>query len=325
MTSEISNNQFKASTGNQNKITLALGGGVALGWAHIGVLKALEKAGIEIAAIAGTSIGALVGGAYLAGHLTDLEEFARSTNKLKILQFLDLQIHGQGLLGGETVVKELNKYLGGLSIEDLSAPYAAIAADLIKGKEIVSLKGPLVDAIRASISLPGLFTPVQQGGQFLVDGGMVNPLPVSAARKLSSCPVVAIDVTGDYFGRAESLGIKPWDKTNLLPAKSVGANRTFSMFSTLSNRLFKRKSDGPNLIATATASYALLVREMTQAQLKVSPADLHIVPKIGHVSMIEFDRADELIEAGEMIIEEKLTQIRSISQQKTSSQKLQNV
>lgn len=301
------------STKPVQKITLALGGGAALGWAHIGVLRACSEDGIEIGGIAGTSIGALVGAAYLAGKLDELEELARSTNLLRILSFIDFQLHGKGLLGGGTVVRELNKYLGGYSIEDLALPYAAVAADLIEGEEVVFTKGPLVDAIRASISIPGVFTPMQCAGRCLVDGGMVNPLPVSVARTIASYPVVAIDITGDYRGQAQSLGIKKRNETELLPAPAAQGDHGADIVTSIARRFFNRNSDAPNLIATLTASFALHVRHMTRAQLTVTPPDVHIVPKIGHISMMEFDRADELIAAGHKAIIERIDDVRSIA------------
>lgn len=303
---------------NGGGIGLALGGGVALGWAHIGVLKALDRAGITVNAIAGTSIGALVGGAYLTGHLADLEAFARAVTKLRVLQFLDVQLLGPGLLGGETVVHELNKYLGDSLIEDLPKPYAAVSADIVKGEAFVSRSGSLVDAIRASISIPLLFTPVQHEGRCLVDGGIVNHLPVDVARSLTHNPVVAIDVVGDHFSRTESRGITASDSQDIFPEGAEAENQSSGLISSLTAKLFKHKASepkmhAPNLFSTLTASYTLFVREITNAQLAISPADLHITPRVGHVSIVDFDQAEELIKAGEEIIEKKIEDIRDLA------------
>ena len=299
------------------RVTLALGGGAALGWAHIGVLRAFSDFGFQIGAVAGTSIGALVGGTYLAGHLDALEEIARSASILKILSFLDLQLHGRGLLDGDSVVRELNKFMSGVRIEELPLPYAAVAADLIAGEQVVFREGLLVEAIRASISIPGVFTPLQLGGQFLVDGGMVNPLPVSVARVLSNDPVVAIDITGDYQGQTASLRAKPGGASDNQGEPAYQAFIPKALASSIAGRFFNRNSDAvgadaPNLVATMAASFALHVRHMTRAQLGVAPADVRIIPSIGHISMMDFNRAGELIDAGYAAIEAEAPRLRAL-------------
>jgi NTE family protein len=156
-------------------VTLALGGGAALGWAHIGVVRLLQERGLPIAGVAGTSIGAVVGAALAAGKLDVLENLARSTNGLTVLRFLDLSFRPGGVLGGRAVEKELTRHFSGLSIEALPTPFASVAADLITGNEVVLRSGSLVEAVRASLAIPGVFTPVMRDGQILADGGLLNP------------------------------------------------------------------------------------------------------------------------------------------------------
>ncbi len=166
------------------KIALALGGGAARGWAHIGVLRALDEAGIEVGMIAGTSIGALVGGCYLAGKLDELEAFARSLTMRRIASLLDLTIGGSGLFGGMRLTKRMQEHLEGLNVEDLDRPFVAVAAEVNTGHEVWISSGSLITALRASYALPGIFEPVRSNSRTLVDGALVNPVPVSVCRSL---------------------------------------------------------------------------------------------------------------------------------------------
>jgi NTE family protein len=189
-------------------VSLALGGGAALGWAHIGVVRLLQERGLPIAAVSGTSIGAVVGAALAAGKLDVLENLARATNGLTVLRYLDVSLKPGGVLGGRTVERELTRHFSGLTVEDLPTPFAAVAADLISGTEVVIRTGSLVEAVRASLAIPGLFSPVLRDGQILADGGLLNPVPVSAARCLSAAPVVAVNLQGDYLRRAAAAGLQ---------------------------------------------------------------------------------------------------------------------
>ncbi len=183
-------------------IALALGGGAARGWAHIGVLRALDEAGIEINMIAGTSIGALVGGCYLAGKLDALEEFARSLTKRRIFGLLDFKLGGNGLFGGMRLTARLHEHLDGLTFADLPKPLVCVAAEIRTGHEIWLSEGSLIDAMRASYALPGVFEPVICNGRVLVDGALVNPVPVSVCRAYEQPLVVAVNLHYDLFGRA---------------------------------------------------------------------------------------------------------------------------
>ncbi|TIV25524.1 MAG: Patatin, partial [Mesorhizobium sp.] len=179
--------------GRKAGISLALGGGCARGWAHIGVLRALDEAGIEVSMIAGTSVGALVGGCYLAGKLDELEEFARSLTKRRIFGLLDLNLRGSGLFGGMKLDQRLREHLDGARFDDLS--------EIRTGHEIWLSSGSLVTAMRASYALPGVFEPVPCNGCMLVDGALVNPVPVSVCRAYEQPLVLAVNLHYDLFGR----------------------------------------------------------------------------------------------------------------------------
>ena len=165
-------------------IGLALGGGGARGWAHIGVMRTLGRAGIVPDIICGTSVGALVGGVHLAGKLDALEAWARSLHRLRIMSYLDFRVSG-GMIGGQRLRAVMREHLGAVSIEELPAPFTCVATDLVTGHEVWLNRGDLVDMLRASFSLPGLFSPVQVEGRWLVDGALVNPLPVSVCRAMA--------------------------------------------------------------------------------------------------------------------------------------------
>jgi NTE family protein len=257
-------------SGNQSltPISLALGGGAALGWAHIGVVRLFQERGLPIAAVSGTSIGAVVGAALAAGKLDVLENLARATNGLTVLRFLDVSLKAGGVLGGKAVEKELTRHFSGLNIEDLPTPFAAVAADLISGSEVVMRTGSLVEAVRASLAIPGVFTPVLRDGQILADGGLINPVPVSTARSLSDAPVVAVNLQGDYPRRAAANGL------NAMATKPA------------------------NVVKLSKVSFYLLLTALTDLKMALNPADVTITPLVGHMETGQFTKADELIQLG---------------------------
>ncbi|HVG50571.1 MAG TPA: patatin-like phospholipase family protein, partial [Xanthobacteraceae bacterium] len=175
-------------------IGLALGGGSARGFAHIGVLRVLQKHGIEAQVIAGTSIGALSGGIYAAGRLDKFDEWARTLTRRRIFSYLDFSIVGSGLIGGTRLAESLTSELGDLRIEDLPVKFTAIATEIGTGHEIWLSRGLLSEAMSASYALPGVFPPVQLGGRWLMDGAVVNPVPVSAARAAGARLVIAVNL-----------------------------------------------------------------------------------------------------------------------------------
>jgi NTE family protein len=182
-------------------IGLALGGGAARGFAHIGVMRALAARGIVPDVIVGTSIGAVVGGCYAAKELESLETWARSLTVRGVLGYLDVSLSGSGLIRGGHLAKRLSESLKDTRIDDLAIRFAAIATEFNTGHEIWLTRGHLAEALRASYALPGIFPPVLIGGRWLVDGALVNPVPVSAARALGARLVIAVNLNSDLFGR----------------------------------------------------------------------------------------------------------------------------
>ncbi len=251
------------------KITLALGGGAGLGWAHIGVIKTLQDANIEIAAVSGTSIGAIVAACFAADKLRQLEEIALSTNVRMMIKFIDPTISRGAFFGGRIVESELTKHLGEMTFADLHIPVSVIAADLITGDTVILDEGPLVAAVRASMSLPGVFKPVQIGDKLLVDGGAAIPVPVTPAKKLApNVPCVAISLQNDYLNRARGAGIA--------------------------------KADGPlpGSISVIKASVGLSLANLAAYAIALDPPEILLNLPVGHIDIQNFTRAEELIEIG---------------------------
>lgn len=258
-------------------IALALGGGSARGWAHIGVLRALDEAGIEVGMIAGTSIGALVGGCYLAGKLDELEEFARSLTMRRIAGLLDFTIGGGGLFGGMRLTRRMQEHLQGLCIEDLSRPFVAVAAELSTGHEVWIGSGSLITAIRASYALPGIFEPVHCNGRTLVDGALVNPVPVTVCRAHEQHMVVAVNLNHDLYGRSTVIKHS---------AKEHESDE-------LSDKHERR-----GLPSVMVQSYNIIQDRISRARLAGDPPDIALQPRVSDIGLSEFHRAAETIDRG---------------------------
>ena len=183
------------------KVGLALGSGSARGWAHIGAIEAIEEAGIPIHYVAGTSIGAFVGAVYATGDLASLKEFALQMDWKKVLSYFDVVFPKSGFMDGKKVHELFSIHTDAKTFEDFKIPVKMIATDLKTGKKVVIDSGNIIEGIRASISVPGVFTPVKQGDKWLVDGGLVDPVPVTAVRNMGANFVIAVDLNSDLINR----------------------------------------------------------------------------------------------------------------------------
>lgn len=264
-------------------VALALGGGAALGWAHIGVLRALERHGIGLAAVAGTSIGALAAVCAAADRLDVLEGLARSANIRTVLRYLDPHLRKGAMLGGRGIARQLEAHLGDRRLEALAHPCAVVAADLLTGDAVVLREGPTVAAVRASIAIPGIFAPVVMGDRLLVDGGLVMPVPVAAARQLSNRPVIAVNLQSDYRRRIEAVGLRP-----------------------------RRGRMAPTTMGITRASIGLLLTQLARQSLVLDPPDLELALPVGHIDVRDFTRAHELIAIGDAAVEGALPQIKRL-------------
>jgi NTE family protein len=279
-------------------IGLALGGGGARGFAHIGVLRTLLAHGIEPDVIVGTSIGAVVGGCFGAGRLPMLEDWARGLTRRGILSYLDITLTGAGLIGGGKLAARLEEHLGNTPIEALPIRYAAITTEVGTGHEIWLNRGRLVDAMRASYALPGIFPPVALGGRWLVDGALVNPVPVSAARVLGARLVIAINLSSDIIGR--SLIVAGENPSQQEQPAEPERGRWRTMFGTerALKRQFVSNSRRPGIPTVMVDAFNIMQDRITRARLAGDPPDVLITPRLGHVGWFDFHRAEEAIEVG---------------------------
>ena len=297
-------------------IGLALGGGAARGFAHIGVLKALDRAGIRPSVVAGTSIGAVVGGIWAAGKLDTLEEWALSLTKRNVLGLLDFNLGAAGLIGGRRLMELMRRNVGGIAIEDLPIVFAAIATELGTGHEIWLTRGDFVDAIRASYALPGIFTPVKVGGRWLMDGALVNPVPVSAARAMGARMVIAVNLNADVFGR----GTVIQDHGGVVErvAEMAVAEKKEGLAGMLSPERLRRQffaapsGDGPRGLTTVMIdAFNITQDRIARSRLAGDPPDVMLSPKLARIGLFEFQRAKEAIAAGTEAAERALQDISS--------------
>jgi len=296
-------------------IGLALGGGAARGFAHIGILKTLRANGIVPDVVVGTSIGAVVGGAYATGHLDSLEEWGRSLQGMRnILGYLDIRLNGSGLIGGEKIATRLEEAIGHTLIEDLGVKYASVATEVRTGHEIWLTRGRVVDAMRASYALPGIFSPVLIGDRWLVDGALVNPVPVSAARALGAEIVIAANLSSDIFTHSTTIyshGAVP--ETVPPAAEATTAKRRFPrLFSP--EKTMKREFFGgagrPGISSVMVDAFNIMQDRITRARLAGDPPDLLITPRVGHFGWFDFHRGEDLIAHGTRAAERALESIQ---------------
>jgi NTE family protein len=294
-------------------IGLALGGGAARGFAHIGVIRALMAHDIVPNVVVGTSIGAVVGGAYVAGHLDRLEEWARGLQPRNIFGYLDIRLNGSGLIGGEKLAAQLEASLGQTLIEDLPTKFASVATEVRTGHEIWLTHGRMVEAMRASYALPGIFSPVLIGDRWLVDGALVNPVPVSAARALGAEIVIAANLSSDVFTHATTIYShgQPVEVPETVIDPAPPKRRFGKFFSP--ERTMKREFFGgggrPGISSVMADAFNIMQDRITRARLAGDPPDLLITPRVGQIGWFDFHRAADLIAFGERAAERALNSI----------------
>jgi NTE family protein len=283
-------------------IGLALGGGAARGFAHIGILRSLLANGVVPDVVVGTSIGAVVGGSYAAGHLDALEDWARSLQPRSVFGYLDIRLNGSGLIGGEKLATQLEATIGPVQISDLPVKFASVATEVRTGHEIWLTQGRLVDAVRASYALPGIFAPVLVGDRWLVDGALVNPVPVSAARALGAEIVIAANVSSDVFGHGTTIfshgtPLEDADPAPETRTRKRGIGRFFSPEWILKREIFGTP-ERPGISTVMVDAFNIMQDRITRARLAGDPPDLLISPRVGKIGWFDFHRADELMAHG---------------------------
>ncbi len=291
------------------RIGIALGGGGARGWAHIGVLRTLIKAGFEPTIVAGTSIGAIVGGAFAAGKLDELEEFALGLDRKASWKLADMNLgKGGGLIKGDKVAQALREIVGDPEIGKLKKKFTAVATELFTGHEIWIEEGSLITAMRASYALPGIIVPVTIEDRPLIDGGITNPVPVSACRAMGAQLVIAVPLPASqtpnqrFIKETTEVDGSAWQK-------ALAVFREPERF--VARQLF---GDEPGELTTATVSVAalnILLDRMTRVRLASDPPDITISSDIGKIALLEFDRAEEAIAIGTAATERILPEIEA--------------
>ena len=276
------------------RIGLAIGGGAARGWGAIGVVRRLAEAGIVPDVVAGTSMGAVVGACDLAGRLDQLEAFAAELTPRRVVSLLDLHLGGSGLINGDRLAELLVSHLDDILVEDLGRPFTAVATELATGHEIWLNSGRLVDALRASYALPGIFEPIRIGRRLLVDGALVNPVPVSVCRALGADLVIAANLSTDTFAHGTVVQTLPADGIVAPETEPSDGGRGQGLF----RRFFGSSADRPGLSGVMMESFNIIQDRITRSRLAGDPPDVMIAPRLGHIGLFDFHRAREAIAIG---------------------------
>ena len=300
---------------DNSKIGIALGSGSARGWAHIGVLKELAELGIKPDIVAGSSIGALVGAAYASDKLDEMEKVVTNLTWKEIVAYLDMSIIGGGLIQGDKLVNFFRQHIDELNIESLPHKFAAVATELNSGREVWLQDGDLLDAVRASSALPGLFTPVKKNNQWLIDGGIVDPVPVSLCRAMGADIVIAVSLNGDIVGK-HGRNHKPqietypektkkeddniaalWNRISEQLEKTISKNK-----NVLLSRLLGETQDSPGLVEVLMGSIHIMQDRITRSRMAGDPPDIILSPKLSHLGLLEFDQGKIAIKEGRAVV-----------------------
>lgn len=281
------------------RVGLALGSGSARGWAHIGVIRALEKAGVRPDILCGTSVGALVGAAYAAGELDRLESWVLGLGIGDVIGFLDVSL-SSGVLKGDRLMEFFRRHLADRPIEELGVPFAAVATSLRTGAEVWLRSGSTLDAVRASISLPGLFAPVRWEGSLLVDGGLVNPVPVSLARAMGADIVIAVDLGSDVLGRRFRAASAPKAPAGTAPnwMRKLQEN-----LSALAPAKSPDEPATPSMLDVLTTCMDIVQVRIARSRMAGEPPEVVVAPRLARLRLLDFHRAKEAIEEGHRAVE----------------------
>lgn len=299
------------------KIGLALGSGSARGWSHIGVIRALADLGIKPDIVTGCSIGAIVGAAYAKDELDKLEAWVRQLKWKEVVELMDVSFIGGGFLKGDKLMSFFEGYTKDINIEDLKIPFGAVTTDLDSGREIWLQNGSLLDAVRASFALPGLFTPVEREGRWYVDGGLVNPVPVSLCRAMGAEVVIAVNLNGDVIGKQRrhrdkeiaqarkqetEAEMELWDRFVNQFKNSMKSKKEEWLEELLGNN-----KDMPGMFEVMASSINIMQDRITRSRMAGDPADVMLTPHLAHIGILEFDRAKEVIAEGEASVQRMQT------------------
>jgi NTE family protein len=286
------------------RIGLALGSGSARGWAHLGVLKALEEHDLQPAVVSGASVGALVAGAYASGQAGRLEDWVRTLTRMDVWRLLDTTFRGGGVMRGNRLMQAIGEQIEDRRIEDLPVAFGAVAADLNTGEEIWLRTGSMLAAVRASSGMPGLFTPMWHQSRWMIDGGVVNPVPVTLCRALGADYVIAVNLNVPVSQRWVGRRLQPEVPASREPEHKDGDASWASMdkwselMGGLVESLRPASSAGPGLFEVMAGSIHIMQEQIARSRMAGDPPNLTISPDLGHFQLMDFHRADEAIRIG---------------------------
>ncbi len=296
------------------RIGIALGSGSSRGWAHIGIIRALAAIGIEPEIVCGCSVGAVVGAAYAAGNLARFEGWVRSLNRAGLARFIDVNLSLNGFIDQARLQRFFDKYVcdSETRFRDLDKTFATVSTDLVSGKEVWFTDEKVLEAVWASMGLPGLFPPIQYRGRWLVDGGLVNPVPVSLCRALGADIVIAVNLNGDVVGKHFVSHDKENDAADADEGMFASFRRTVSAYS---QSLFgppDNVEEPPSLFEAISGSINITQDRITRSRLAGDPPDILLSPKLAHIALMEFHRADEAIAEGRGCVERLRPEIEHV-------------
>lgn len=315
---------------SRKTVGLVLGSGASRGWAHIGVIEALQDANIPIDFLAGCSVGAYIGALYASGSLGSLKQFLLKMDGKKIFSYFDIVFPRSGLLNGSKRVHELfSIHTDAQTFDDLNIPLVMVATDLERGKKVVLKSGNIIEALRATMSYPGLFAPVRIKDRWLVDGGLVDPVPVGMARAMGAGIVIAVDLNSRIVSRPKLRPLAPGNKKDRKQFQKLGTKKTESrnelvkgmadFYESIENslkiktsELLRRDSPTPDIIETVTTSIGIMQERITRINLAVDQPDILIQPRLGELKMMNFDQVIHSIEEGYIGVQEKLKDIQTL-------------
>lgn len=295
-------------------IGIALGGGAARGWAHIGVLKTLKDTGLEPDIVAGTSIGAVAGACYVTGRLQALEDFAGALTRRRVFGFLDFNFAGSGLITGQRLSSRLESHLQDVTIERLERKFVAVATELGTGHEVWLSKGSLVNALKASFALPGIFRPVKINGRWLIDGALVNPVPVSVCRALGARIVIAVNLSSDSVAKGSIIHDQEVLADLSMPPEDMNfpGNNGRAAIHLLHRQIFGKSDGAPGISAVMMDAINITQDRIARSRLAGDPPDITIAPKVGTIGLFDFHRAGEAMAQGAKATERQIDELKAL-------------
>jgi NTE family protein len=306
------------------RIGLALGSGSARGWAHLGVLHALEERGIRPAVVTGASVGALVAAAYASGQWLELERWVRTLTRVDVWRLLDTTFRGGGVMRGNRLMQAIGEQIQDRRIEELPIGFAAVAADLNSGAEIWLRQGSMLAAVRASSGMPGLFTPMWHQDRWMIDGGVVNPVPVTLCRALGAERVIAVNLNvpvSDRWAsrrrRAETTAVPavphpPRSEEGSEEAGWAFMDKWSELMSGLVDSMRPERSDEPGLFEVMAASIHIMQDHIARDRMREDPPDLSLDPNLSEFALMDFHRAAEAIVVGRKTVEAAAAELESV-------------